>query len=113
MNWRVQATWTADGEQKSYAPQLARTRLGAERLKRQMEKTLGHFATLEVLVEKAGDERAEEPALPRLPEAVHLVAFPDATTTACGIPAVEVDAVAMAEVVALSGKQCEACAAAS
>ncbi|MDA0185787.1 hypothetical protein OJ997_36120 [Solirubrobacter phytolaccae] len=113
MSWRVQATWTVDGEPKSYAPQFARTRLGAERLKRQTERTLGHFPSLEVLVEKSDIEPSDEPVASRLPDAVHLVASPLAETTACGVPRVEVDAVATKEIFALSTSQCGECVAAS
>ena len=111
MRWRVQATWTVDGEPKSYAPQFARTRLGAKRLKRQMETTLAHFQTLEVLIERVPAESLDDLPPVVLPAVVHLIASPSATTTACGRSASDAGAVAVADVFTLSAKQCSSCAA--
>jgi hypothetical protein len=109
--WKVQATWEAEGERRSYAPQFARTRMGAERLRRQMEETLAHFPTLEVVVERVSAGDATAHATPQQEfQPVHLVVEPLAPMTACGLPTREVQTVAVAEVFALSGRQCETCA---
>jgi hypothetical protein len=111
MTWRVQATWTVDGAQKSYAPQFARTRVGAARVKRQMEKTLGHFPTLEVVVETVpAEEAAIQPGSVGPPEPLHLIESQGATTTACGLHTAEVRAVAVADIFVMSGTQCASCA---
>ena len=95
--WRVQAGWTVEGEGRSYAPEFTRTRLGAERVKRRMERTLRHFPTLVVTVQRAsGEERAAARAREAEAESAPLppvhVKPNDATRTACGLPADEVDA---------------------
>lgn len=84
--WRVQATWTVDGEEREYAPVFARTKFGAARLRRDMESTLAHFPTLVVTVDKvpATEEIHSEPKLAR-GGLVHL-RRDGADRTACGIP---------------------------
>ena len=62
-------TWAADGESRrrggsmassAVTPQFARTRVGAEHLRRSMEATLAHFPTLSVVVEKVSAEAAAQ-----------------------------------------------------
>lgn len=78
-----------------------------------MEATLAHFPTLSVVVEKVSAEAATQEDNATTPgaqvDAVHLVAEPLSPTTACGLPAAEVAAVAVSEVFDLSDKQCRGC----
>jgi hypothetical protein len=102
-----------DGEQRSYAPQFARTRVGAERLRRGVEATLAHFPTLSVVVEKvsavAAAQEEDTPSPAARVHVVHLVAEPLSTITACGLPVADVAAVAVWEVFGLSSEQCPEC----
>lgn len=109
MPWSVQATWTVGDEQKTYAPQFARTRIGARRLKRDMERTLAHFPTLQVIVEKVPAQAAIESSRVAATEPVHLIHDPVAATTACGRPTSDVAAVAVRDVFELSRTPCERC----
>lgn len=113
MPWRVQATWTVDGERKSYAPQFARTRLGAAQLKRQMEKTLAHFPTLEVIAEKADAQPASGDLPAVATEPVHLIDAVGAPATACGLQTSNVACVALRDIFEMSGAQCSSCQAAT
>jgi hypothetical protein len=102
-----------EGEQRSYAPQFARTRVGAERLRRDVEATLAHFPTLRVVIEKVSAEAAaQEEDTPRPAarvDAVHLVAEPLSTMTVCGLPLADVAVGAVWDVFGLSSKQCPEC----
>jgi hypothetical protein len=111
--WRVQATWTVDGEERSYAPQFARTRLGANRLRRDLERTLSHFPTLTVLVESVSAEAAAEESARRTaaqPQILHRIEAPSSTMTVCGLERAAVGAVAVEEVFRESSSQCPDCA---
>ena len=115
--WRVQATWTYDGEPKSYSPIFTRTRTGAARQRRNIERTLWHFPTLDVKVERVSlqaakvemDRRAAA-LLDWVPEPVHLVSDMTAQTTACGRNVERVDNRSVPEVFAVSSRQCPDCA---
>jgi hypothetical protein len=99
--WRVQATWTVDGEERSYAPVFARTRSEAEREQRDMEQTLAHFPTLVVTIEPATDEERDEETS-RLEAAAsitpHLKFRYDDRVTACGLPAETIRAWSLPEI---------------
>ena len=115
--WRVQATWTVEGEQRSHAPRFADDPAGAATLRRELEDTLAHFPTLEIAVAEVRDADAALEAAATEPEplsddhVVHMIAAPEATTTACGLPTADVVAVLVAEMFELTGAPCPACAA--
>jgi len=115
--WRVQATWTYDDEPKSYSPIFTRTRTGAARQRRNIERTLWHFPTLDVKVERVSlqaakvemDRRAAA-LLDWVSEPVHLVSDMTAPTTACGRNVERVDNRSVPEVFAVSSRRCPDCA---
>jgi hypothetical protein len=117
--WRVQATWTAGGERRSYAPVFHDSEAEALREREGMEDTLAHFPTLEVTVEEVTAEAAALEGAAAEPEplpddhVVHLMPAIGADVTACGLGKGEVRAVAVAEIFDLADARCPACAAAA
>ena len=113
--WRVQATWTVDGERRSYRPVFLDTEDEALRERDGMLETLAHFPTLEVTVEgvtaeaAALEEAATEPE--ELPDdhVVHLLPEIGAGVTACGLARGEFRAAAVAEIFDMAGAPCAAC----
>ena len=89
--WRLRPTWTADGEPKEFAPSFTRTRWGARRLERDLNKRFAHFNNFAVLVDRlpaelAGANQRELPSLdaPAWPKTTHCAA--DEFQTLCGEP---------------------------
>ena len=116
----MQATWTVEGEERSYAPVFTRTRRGAERQKAEIEETLWHFPTLDVKVEqvtaeaRAQEEHDREAAL--LEEAKsttpHMKLEYDDPVTACGLAEEDVKAWSLPEIYELTFEdgRCPGCA---
>ena len=117
--WRVQATWTVDGERRSYAPVFRDTEAEALREREGMEETLAHFPTLDVSVDEvraedaALEEAATEPAPLPDDHVVHLMPAIGADVTACGLARGDFKAAAVAEIFDLADARCPACAAAA
>lgn len=84
MAWSVQATWTVGDDQRSYEPVVVRTKWGARREAAAMRRTLSHFPTLDVVIQKADSAAIGQPAMESGPLEVHLAESPSATQTVCG-----------------------------
>jgi hypothetical protein len=92
--WRVQASWTAGGERRSYRPTYCRGRAEADRTSAELADTLNHFPTLEIEIGPATAEEveAEREAQAELelardtapPEPIHLMLQPGGDA-ACGV----------------------------
>ncbi|HEV2774208.1 MAG TPA: hypothetical protein VGV90_01320 [Solirubrobacteraceae bacterium] len=106
--WRVQATWTVGGDKREYAPVFVRTKARAARTSREMEKTLAHFPTLVVTVEKVPAAQATRPPKPILGE-VHS-RLDGADTTACGRKIAEVSWIASELFDSAAPNACRSCA---
>jgi hypothetical protein len=119
--WRVQSTWTVGDEERSYRPLFVETEAEAIEVRDEMEETLSHFPTLDVLVARVTEaERASELAVLGESEEVqedmdkHLMPHVGARRTACGVLTSEVAVSAVAEYFDLSAREshCPACQAA-
>jgi hypothetical protein len=96
--WRVQAFWFVGDEMRQAEPTHYRSLVEAEQAASEIEETLRHFPTLEVLiapatVEEARDQQgrhAEE--WERAGRTVRHLLANDRQTTVCGLPQDEVSA---------------------
>jgi hypothetical protein len=88
--WRLQPTWTVDGEERRFAPSFTRTRIGARRLERDLRRRFTHFDNFDVDVDKVPLDVAvaSHPVMPSLdspdwPKTTHCA--DDEARTRCGL----------------------------
>jgi hypothetical protein len=88
--WRLQPTWTVDGDEKRFAPSFIRTRVGAMRLEWELRRRFAHFDDFAVAIDKVPKEVAETsgPVMPSLdspdwPKTTHCAA--SETHSLCGL----------------------------
>jgi hypothetical protein len=96
--WRVQAFWFVGDEMRQAEPTHYRSLVEAEQAASEIEETLWHFPTLEVLIAPATLEEARDQQIRHAEEREragrtvrHLLAN-DRQTTVCGLPQEQVSA---------------------
>jgi hypothetical protein len=86
--YRVQATWTVNGESRSYTPLFFKEQAEADEAAEEMRRTLAHFPTLVVQVVAVDHARVLETAAGQLgsqtSDELHVAEGPRGGLTLCG-----------------------------